>query len=320
MPRKTFVMSTAESGYLADMIAYSLDINNRLSTDRRTFGDGEHYYRIEVGDQADLVGNNVVIVGSTHSDDATHEIYRIGCALANYGTRRRIFVNPFFGYSTMERAVHAGEVVTAKTQARHFSSIPNSGLGNIFLLLDTHSEGLVHYFEGDCVRMELHAEELLKEEITKLGLSNFMFASADLGRPRLVQRLAAHFKTNIALISKTRSFEETKILDVIGDVTGKDVIIYDDMTRSAKTLVDAAKAYLARGATSVYAVLSHFALNNPGVVDVLVNSPIVKVITTNSHPMSQQVLVHDSDKFVVTDVSDLFATTIRRIVGMDHID
>lgn len=313
--RKTFVMSTEGSAYMADRIAAQLD-DNRLTTDRRVFGDGERYYRIEIDDPSELVNQNVVFVASTHDDNATHEIYRVGCALAAYRTRRRIFVIPFFGYSTMERAVHVGEVVTAKTQARLFSSIPNTNMGNTFLLLDTHSPGLVHYFEGDCLRDDLHAEPHLVAAITELGLTNFMFASADLGRPRMVQRLATRFGTGIALISKTRSFEETAIFAVIGDVAGKTVVIYDDMTRSGKSLVDAANAYLARGATAVYAVLSHFALNNPSVVEVLANSPIERVITTNSHPMSQLASVRGNSKFIVKDVSDIFAKEIRSIVSL----
>lgn len=86
----------------------------------------------------------------------------------------------------MERAVHPGEIVSAKTNICMMSSIPSSGLGNVFMLLDLHVEGLLHYFEGPCVRVELYAEQILLDGIKALGLTDFMFASADLGRPKWV--------------------------------------------------------------------------------------------------------------------------------------
>ena len=115
------------------------------------------------------------------------------------------------------------------------------------------------------------------------------------------------YKTGIALIDKSRDFETTKIAHVIGDVRGKIVIIYDDMTRSAGTIIDAAKAYLDLGAIAVYVVLSHLALNDESIIAKLIAAPIVKIITTNSHPMSQHPLILGSEKFVVADVSTGFA-------------
>jgi len=93
------------------------------------------------------------------------------------------------GYSTMERAVLPGEVVSAKTNICMMSSIPSTGLGNVFLFLDLHVQGLLHYFEGPCVRVELYAEEVLVNGVKSLGLEKFMFASADLGRPKWVRKL-----------------------------------------------------------------------------------------------------------------------------------
>lgn len=101
---------------------------------------------------------------------------------------------------------------------------------------------------------------------------------------------------------------------MIGDVRGKTVIIYDDMTRSAGTLIQAAKKYLECGAVSVYALLSHLALNNDSIVDKLEESPIVKILATNSHPMSMCEKVQKSSKFVILDVSPVFVRTIQ-----DHL-
>ncbi len=312
--REILVMSSKDSVYFASLIARGLWVSHLTDIERREFGDHEQYYRIGITNRNDLLGNDVVYVASTHSDADFLELQRVGSALAGYGTRRRIFVIPFFGYSTMERAVHPGEVVTAKTNARILSAIPNTVMGNTFLMLDLHAAGIVHYFEGDCLRYELYAEKVLQEAVANLGLENFMFASADMGRPLWVQSFANHFGTDVAFISKSRDFDKTKILAVIGGVAGRNVIIYDDMTRSAGTLIQAAKAYLERGATSVTAVLSHLALNDPSVVQMLLDSPIERIITTNSHPMSQIPEVQTSDRFVVVDVHKIFVETIRELL------
>lgn len=315
MGRPPIVISTSWSQYFATLVAEKIPGSTECSVTRKRFSDGERYLKIEIEDRMQFFGRDVVIVGSTMTDDDFNEVCRIGSAVAKYGAHRIIYVIPFFGYSTMERAVKPGEIVTAKINARQLSQLPSGDVRNCFLMLDLHTAGLVHYFEGECLRFELYAEQVLTEAVVELGLSNFMFASADLGRPLWVQTFAEKFKTLLAFVSKSRDFEETKINDVIGDVRGKNVIIYDDMIRSAKSLVNAAEAYLAKGALSVYAVASHGAFNNDKAIALLEYSKIRKVIITNSHPMSNEQRVIRSSKFIVKDVSHLFVDAINRLTG-----
>ena len=303
------VLSTEASSYLAALIAKKLGTTHR-HTVRRLFSNGERYYKVDIEDTKELAGKDVVFVGATHTDDDLLELYRVGSSLADLGTRRRIFVIPYFGYSTMERADMPGEVVTAKTNARLLSTIPNTNLGNVFLFLDLHKRGLLHYFEGDSLAVELSAENLFIAAIKKLKLKKFMMASADLGTPGRIQSLANHFNTDIAFVRKTRDFEKTKVVAVIGDVKGHDVVIYDDMVRSGSSLIQAAQAYKAQGAQRIFAVTSHLALNNEEVIQTLKDSPIEKVITTNSHPMSQLGAVKSGKFFDVLDTASLFSTGI----------
>lgn len=315
--KNTIIFSTEESSYFARLLASRLGVQVG-TVERKTFGDpvfGERYYRIGIENHGDLFGKDVIFVGSAHTDQDFLELYRVGCALAGYGARRRIFVIPFMGYTTMERAVLPGEVVTVKPNIRMLSSIPNTELGNTFLMMDLHVSGLVHYFEGDCLRAELYGESVLVKAIAKLGLSNFMFGSADLGRPKWVKSFAKHFGVpEIAVVDKDRGFDQVEVYRVIGDVVGKQIVIYDDMIRSAQTLFKAAQAYLDKGAESIYAVTSHLALNTPDVGTALIQSPIRKIITTNSHPASHGALVAASEKFVVEDASGVFADKISRIL------
>ncbi|MBP9821858.1 MAG: ribose-phosphate pyrophosphokinase [Candidatus Pacebacteria bacterium] len=314
---RTLVHSTAASQYFAEDIARQLGCE-MLPTERRVFGDGEKYLRIQSKDRNALMGASSIFVASTNTDDDFLELCRIGSGLAGYGTRRRIFVIPFFGYSTMERAVQPGEIVTAKVNARILSGIPNTSMGNAFLMMDLHVSGLVHYFEGDCFRAEVYAEQVLIKEIEKLGLDmeKCMFGSADLGRPRWIRTFANYFGSKkIALIDKVRAFEETEVEYVIGDVNGKIVIIYDDMARSCKSVINAAKAYLAAGALEVIFVTSHLAFNDEASIDRIIACPFIsKVIGTNSHPMSQHHKVKDSRKFVVANASGAFIPCIQDLL------
>ena len=320
---KTVIIASEDSFYFADLIAQRLNVKS-FNIIRKQFGEGEQYYRLDFDDkdlmQETLAGKNVIYIASTHSDKNLLDLYRVGCALAvGFGTKKRVFVMPFLGYSTMERAKKPGEIVVAKSNARMLSHMPKSD-SNSFLMMDLHASGILHYFEGPCYRSEVSAEEILSEAIEnlikrELGRgSSVLFGSADLGRPKLIEYFASKFTTSFALVWKEREFEKTKVVDVIGDVKGKDVIIYDDMTRSASSLTQAAEAYLQRGAGSVFAILSHLALNSEAIVDLLEKSPIRRIISTNSHPMSQSAKVKTSPKFIIKDVSPLFANAIKKIL------
>jgi len=317
MAQPPLVISTQASSYFARKIAREFD-TKILPTTRIVFGGAEHYYRLGVNNFNELLGRDVILVGSTHSDKEVNEIYRIGCALSGYGAKRIIFCLPFFGYSTMERAVKPGEVVAAKTIARQFSIIPQAALGNTFLLLDLHVGGTVHYFEGDCTRFELYAEPIIEAGIRAIIdqlTGEPLIASADLGRAKWVETFASVFKTDIAFIQKKRDGKKTSAQRVIGEVTGKNVIIYDDMTRSGGTLIKAAELYLKSGAKSVSAALSHFALNNKKVAQALNDSPFSVIVTTNSHPASQWQIVKNCPKFKILDVSGIFVETIKKILA-----
>lgn len=307
---KFLIYSTTNSQYFAKLIASQLGI--KLSTIiRGQFGDGELYHRFDINDDKELFGKTAIFVTSTNTDQDFNELEKIGIALADYGTARRIFVIPFFGYSTMERAVKPGEIVSAKINARRLSNIPG-GNANIFLMLDLHVSSIIHYFEGDCLRYELFAEKILTQAIEELKIKNFIFGTADLGKTKWVEIFANKFFTDIAFIRKSRDYKKTKILDVIGQVKGKNIIIYDDMTRSGGTLIQAARAYRQNGAEKIYAVLSHLALNDKTIITKLIKSPIEKIISTNSHPMSQHSLIKRSKKFIIKDVSLEFTEVIKK--------
>src|SRR4051794_36768614 len=217
------LVATASSLPFARRLAGHLGVPV-AAVERRHFPDGEHYLRFDVAERFGLLGRHVVVVGATESDASLQEVYRLGCAASKLGARSLVLVLPYFGYSTMERAVRPGEVVTAKTVARQLSAIPRAPQGNRVLLLDLHAAGIVHYFEGDTLTLELYAEPVLIDAIARLRLDRLVLASADMGRAKWVEVFANHLGAPLALIHKKRlSGSQTRVAAVVGDVAGRDV-------------------------------------------------------------------------------------------------
>jgi ribose-phosphate pyrophosphokinase len=305
------LVSTPSSEPFAARLAGHLGLAP-AAIERRRFPDGESYLRFEVDDRLGLLNRHVVIVGATESSAALDEVYRLGCAAVKNGACSLILVLPYFGYSTMERAVRPGEVVTAKVIARQLSAIPRAPHGNCILLMDLHAAGIVHYFGDDTLALELYAEPVLVEAIARLGLDRLVLASADMGRAKWVEAFSNRLHSPVALIHKKRiSGSETRVAAVVGDVAGRDVVIFDDMIRSGSSLIGAAEAYRAAGARSIHAVATHLVLP-PGSVERLEESPLARIIGTDTHPSYR--LVAARPRFEVVSVAGIFAEVVRRLV------
>jgi ribose-phosphate pyrophosphokinase len=179
--------------------------------------------------------------------------------------------------------------------------------------MDLHAAGIVHYFEGDTLPLELYAEPVLLEAIARLNLERLVLASADMGRAKWVEAFANRLHAPVALIHKKRlSGSQTRVAAVVGDVADRDVVIFDDMIRSGSSLLGAAEAYRAAGARSLHAVATHLVLPE-GALQRLEESPFAKIIGTDTHPNYQAVV--GRAKFEVVSVAGIFAEVVRRLVG-----
>ena len=305
------LVSTESSRPFAERLAAQLGVEV-APVDRRDFPDGERYLRFVAEDRFALLGQDVVIVGATESGESLDDVYRLAAEAAKHGARSLVLVVPYFGYSTMERATRPGEVVAAKVIARQLSQLPRAVRGNWVLLMDLHAAGIVHYFEGDTVALELYAEAKVVAAIERLRLARLCLASTDMGRAKWVEAFANRLEAPVALIHKKRlSGSQTAVSAVVGEVAGRDVVIFDDMIRTGGSLIQAAEAYRAAGAASVHAVATHLVLP-PGTVERLEAAPLVKVIGTDTHP--NHGLVEGREKFEVVSVADQFAEVVRRLV------
>jgi ribose-phosphate pyrophosphokinase len=248
---------------------------------RETFPDGERYHRVET-DPAD---RDVVLVGGTVDDAATLELYDLACGLVTGGAYRLRLVMPFYGYSTMERAVKVGEIAKAKTRARLLSSIPQASRGTQVFLLDLHVDAIAHYFEGGIRTVHVYGKPLVTAAARRLGGADFVLACTDAGRAKWVESLANDLGVDAAFVFKRRtSGDATEVTGVSARVAGKRVVIYDDMIRTGGSLLDAAAAYRAAGAVAIDAVATHGLFPGGSLDKLEARGLLGSIAVTDSHP------------------------------------
>lgn len=268
------------------------------------FSDGERYQRI----LSPIQNRDVVLIGGTIDDRAAMELFDLASSLVSYGANSLSLVVPYFGYSTMERAVLHGEVVTAKTRARLLSAIPRSPKGNKIYLFDLHSEGIQYYFEHELYPVHVYCKSLVIEAAKQYGGDDFVIASTDAGRAKWVESLANDLGVNAAFILKRRlSGDRTEVSAVNADVHGKRVIIYDDMIRSGSSIINAAKTYNDAGCTDIIVITTHGLFVNNGLEKMKSYGLISRVICTNTHVNAVQ--LHD-DFLEVRSVAGLVSDAL----------
>ncbi len=279
------------------MSSYYADAYELGQVDYKIFEDGEFYQRIKT----DVRGREVVIVAGTISDTDTLELYDLAAGCAQYGALSIELVIPFYGYSTMERAAHYGEIVKAKSRATLLSEIPRTSLGTKIFLFDLHSEGLSYYFNSNVNTYHLRAENIWKHWIEALDEANLVIGSTDAGRAKWVEKLAQETHAEAAFIYKKRNAEGTKISAINADVQGKSVVVYDDMIRSGSSMIQAIQSYQNQGATKVYCIATH-GLMLDNCTQKILDLGVERLAITNSHPSA---VTQKNSKVEVLDISTL---------------
>ena len=277
---KPLVFSTTSYRYLGEAIAKHGGWEHGAIT-RKTFPDGEHYLRIDT-DPAD---RDVILVGGTSDDASTLELYDLACGLVTDGAYRLRMVIPFYGYSTMERGVRPGEVVTAKTRARLLSSIPMASRGTQVFMLDLHVASIAHYFEGGIRTIHVYGKSLVTAAARRLGGDDFVLACTDAGRAKWVESLANDLGVEPAFVYKRRlDGSSTEVTGVSAQVAGRRVVIYDDMIRTGGSLLGAAAAYKEAGAISIDAIATHGLFPGDSLTKIRDSGLLGKIVVTDSHP------------------------------------
>ncbi len=265
---------------------------------RKLFPDGERYLRLV----DDPRGRDVVLLGGTPTDPDALELYDLACAISRAGARSLSIVIPYFGYSTMERAVLPGEVVTAKTRARLISAIPTCEAGTQVMLFDLHTDGIEFYFSDSHVTRHVYGAPIVTEAVKKtMAGRKFVLGATDAGRAKWVQSLASRLGVEPAFCYKTRDAAtgDLRLTGINADVAGVEVMLYDDMIRTGSSLLQAARAYLGAGATKVHAIASHLVLPGESLSKLRASGVLENILGSDSHPSSQKLADTDGAVFSV---------------------
>lgn len=278
------VFSTQRYAYLRDDLVRTGPFDAG-SIEVSTFPDGERYQRVSSA----VSGRDVVLVGGTVSDADTLELYDVACSVVKYGARSLALVIPYFGYSTMERAVKTGEVVTAKTRARLFSAIPMADGGNRVFLVDLHAEGIPHYFEGGIRPVHVYAKPVIVDLARRLGGEDLVLACTDAGRAKWVESLANEMGGPASFVFKRRlDGSHTEVTAMSAAVSGKSVVIYDDMIRTGGSLVAAARAYKSAGAVKLTAIATHGVFPGDALERLRDTGLFSAIACTDTHPRARE--------------------------------
>ncbi len=279
------LLHTQHYQFLAKELA-TLDTSYNLGIiESKFFPDGEQYHRLNTI----VRDKDVAIIGGTITDAETMELFDFAVTSVQNGAKSITLIIPYFGYSTMERAVKSGEIVKAKNRAILFSAIPLPQMQTRIMLFDLHSDGIPYYFGPTVQPQHIYCKEFVKKACAQLAGEQFVLAATDAGRAKWVESLASELHCEAAFVYKQRiDGATTSITGVNADVAGKTIIIYDDMIRTGGSLMQAAAAYKAQGAKDIFVITTHGLFNNKALQKISEQGIIKKIICTNTHPNALQ--------------------------------
>ncbi len=266
-----------------------------------SFPDGETFVKIN----ENIRGRDVYIVQPTCPPTNHHimELLIMIDAARRASAKRITAVIPFYGYARQDRKDQPRVPITAKLVA---NLLVAAGINRI-LTMDLHAQQIQGFF--DIPVDHLYAAPILYRYISEKKLENPIVVCPDVGGVKMASAYSQMLNAGLAIVVKRRiSATETEAQFIVGEVAGRDVLLVDDITETAGTLVSAAQILKNAGAKRIFAGVSHAVLNEIG-IERLKKSPIEELITTNTTPPS----TIEGFKLTALDVSPLLGEAIRRI-------
>jgi ribose-phosphate pyrophosphokinase len=270
------------------------------------FSDGE----VNIELMENVRGRDLFIVQSTcpPANDSLMELLVMVDAARRASAARITAVVPYFGYSRQDRRPRATRsAITAKLVANMLSSAGVSRL----LTIDLHSDQIQGFF--DIPVDNVYASPVLLGDAWKQGYSNVIVVSPDVGGVARARAFAKRLDdADLAIIDKRRPRpNESKVMNIIGEVEGRTCMLVDDMVDTAGTLCQAAQALKEEGAEKVVAYITHPVLSG-GAVERISNSALDELVVTDTIPLSGE--ARDAGRIRQLSVAELLAETIRRIL------
>lgn len=293
---------TANPKLARDVVRY-LNINLGRATVSR-FSDGE----IMVEILENVRGNDVFVLQSTcaPTNDSLMEILVIVDALKRASASRVTAAIPYFGYARQDRRPRSARVpITAKVVANMLTSV---GVDRV-LTMDLHSDQIQGFF--DIPVDNIYGMPILLGDIWKHDYQNLIVVSPDVGGVVRARHMAKRLECDLAIIDKRRPKpNESKVMNIIGDVRGRTCVIIDDMVDTANTLCEAASALKQEGAVSVIAYSTHAVLSGNAVARIQ-NSDLDELVVTDTIPLSGD--ASNCGRIHQLSVASLLGETMLRI-------
>jgi ribose-phosphate pyrophosphokinase len=303
---KDIKIFTANSNrHVAEQIAKELNLPLGQS-EVKTFSDGE----ISVSIKESVRGSDVFVVQSTSQpvNNNLMELLIMCDAFRRASAGRITAVIPYFGYARQDRKSKARDPITAKLVA---DLIVTSGVDRV-LTMDLHAAQIQGFFNIPVDHL-LGVPILAPHFIEKFKdcKDDIVVVSPDLGSVTRARNFADKIDAPLAIVDKRRpQANVSEVMNIIGDVKGKKVILVDDMIDTAGTLCNAASAIIEKGgAKEVYACATHGVLSGPA-IERLQNSPIKEVILLDTIELPEEKRI---DKISQLPVAPVFAQAIERI-------
>jgi len=265
------------------------------------FSDGETSVKIN----ENIRGSDIFVFQPTFAP-ATNlmELLVMIDAVRRASARRVTAVIPYFGYQRQDRKDQPRVPITAKLVA---NLITTAGADRV-MTMDLHSAQIQGFF--DIPFDHLYAAPVLVDHFMRHEVDNLIAVAPDIGSVKMARAYAKRLGVGLAVVDKRRPRPDSvEIMNVIGDVEGKNVVIFDDIISTGSTLVDAAAALKRAGAEDIYAACTHPVLSS-NATRRIEDSAIRELIVTDSIPHAPESL---PSKIKVLSVAGLLGEAIRRI-------
>ncbi|MEL6751762.1 MAG: ribose-phosphate pyrophosphokinase [Pseudomonadota bacterium] len=287
---------------LATAVAKYIDVDLGRCEVRR-FADQEIFVEI----QENVRGQDVFILQSTSypANDNLMELLIMIDAARRSSAKRITAVLPYFGYARQDRRSQGRTPISAKLVA---NLITQAGADRV-LTMDLHAGQIQGFF--DIPTDNLYAVPVMARDLrANYDIENLMIVSPDVGGVVRARALASRVNAPLSIVDKRRDKPgESQVMNVIGDVSGRDCILIDDIIDSGGTLVNAAEALLANGAVSVAAYISHGVLSGGAVARIISSSLKELVITDSIEPTAAIDAAHN---IRVITIADLIGEAVNR--------
>jgi ribose-phosphate pyrophosphokinase len=274
------------------------------------FSDGE----VSVEIQENVRGKDVFIIQSTcaPTNDNLMELIVFADAMRRASATRITAVIPYFGYARQDRRPRSARVpISAKVVA---SMIANVGIDRV-LTVDLHADQIQGFF--DIPVDNVYGSPILLDDIVDQQYDDITVVSPDVGGVVRARAVAKQLDCDLAIIDKRRErANESQVMNIIGDVSGRTCILVDDMCDTAGTLCKAAKALKEKGAARVVSYVTHPVLSGPAINNVIA-SELDELVVTDTIPLSEQ--AQKCDKIRQLSLSPLLAEAVRRVCNEESI-